>query len=1084
LIALRPAINRNVVILIEDYVRHTSTPRDIVLSFCLFLLLPLIVLAPGHASAQPAIPAVENGVLDLRATGWNFEKDGPIALNRWKFFGNQLLHGKDFDTSDPPQSEIYYSSPGYWTGLNTPEGPMKSFGYATLELTLLLPSPSKDLALSFGNIFFAYEVDIGDQPVGGVGTVGTSPEQAKARIDHIVIPVPDGLTSVRLTLRISNYVDWRGGSLRDPVSIGFQPYFSELDSFKFGLAGFIGGILFIFGFYHLGLFAMRPSDRSTLWFGLFCFVILFRAMTIWYPFIWDLVSQDYFWLVYKIVAFCAFNAVSLLILFSASIFPQDIPRRLLLIEAGIPFLLSLSCFLPGNAWSSPLPMYTVLVMTLVVFLHVTYLSIIGLVRRRNESILFAIGWFGSMPLFALSTFHLFGLVRAAETMQYGILCFVAVQAFVLSRRFSRSFNRVEALSGELSRNNERLQRLDELKNQFLANTSHELRTPLNGIIGLTESLRAGSNGPVSQSVDRSLAMIAASGRRLATLVNDILDAEKLRNRDITLSRHAVDLHEIVEVVLQLSRTLADNKDLEQRNAVPPDLPFVDADENRLQQILQNLIGNAIKFTHAGSVTVGAAERGDDIEIWVEDTGIGIPQDKFDSIFQSFEQADASTEREYGGTGLGLSITRRLVELHGGTIRVESEQGKGSRFTFTLKKAAAGAERADIPALAPDRKQEVPQPIVLPTPHERAPGAGEVRPTELASPGDGPDPLPSVLVVDDDEINRHVVANFLGLGSYTVLEAEDGEKALELVRERHPDLVLLDIMMPKMNGYEVCRTIRSEQDQADLPVIFLSAKDRTEDLVAGFESGGNDYVPKPVAGPELLARVDTHLKLLQIQALMIRREKLAAIGQVATGIVHDFKNSINVIRGYAEMIAEEASGVGEFTSTISSEADRIGAMAHEILDYAQGEMHLQTEDIAVDDFLIKVQAAIRPAFGLKHLGFKIVNETAGTVRIDSARLIRAFVNIAGNASDVLAADGVFTIRARREGNAVTFELADDGPGIPEAIRDRLFDPFVTFGKEKGTGLGMALVKSIVEAHCGTIRFETDTGKGTTFFVTIP
>jgi len=1065
----------------------------IVIPFRSIVLAAALLWSPQSMAQTPfSEPDVVNGVLDL--SDWDADRDGPIVLDTWEFFGNQLLSGADFEGADPPRSDAYLRAPGRWTGLPTPDGPMPAWGYGTLALELILPSPSRGLALSFGNMMMAFELDIGAEHAGGLGTVGTTRDTAYGLIGQTLFDVPDGLERVRLTIRLSNYTERRGGGWRDPIEFGSGSYLGAADTNNLKLAWFVGGIMVIFGLYHLALFAMRPSDRSALWFGLFCLALFERAFTLWYGFFPQLAGQELFWLVYRVTAFTSFAAGILIVLYTASLFPKDMSGYLYKFEVIFGTAMMFFIFLPGDIWSHPLIAQSVAVLWLVILLHITYVAAMVVIRRRDESTLFAIGWFSFMPLMGLTVLNVLNLVATGDLSQFGLLFFVVMQALLLSRRFSRSFRQVETLSEQLTANNERLQRLDELKNQFLANTSHELRTPLNGIIGMTEALRAGSKGPVSADVDQSLSMIAASGRRLATLVNDILDAEKLRNRDITLSRRAVDLHEAAEVVLQLSQSISGSKGVALRNDVPTDLAYVDADENRLQQILQNLVGNAIKFTQSGSISVGARDNGEEIEIWVEDTGIGIPEDKFDTIFRSFEQVDASTEREFGGTGLGLAITRRLVELHGGTITVTSELGKGSRFTFTLTKATAG--RADVPALTPEKErkpgQTPPRPIVLPTSPLPAAvkrdGQSPEGQAEDAPSGNGNGSHPSVLVVDDDEINRHVVANFLGLEAYNVLEAENGEAALAMMRDAQPDLVLLDIMMPRMNGYEVCRQIRTERDQSNLPIIFLSARDRTEDLVTGFESGANDYVPKPVAGPELLTRVATHLKLLQIQAQMIQKEKLATIGQVATGIVHDFKNSINVIRGYAEMIAEESGEKDRemtgFASTITSEAERINAMAYEILDYAQGGMHLNREDITTDAFLALVETAIRPAFGLKGLRFEIVDEAKETISVDSARMIRVFVNIAGNASDVLPPDGTFTIRARRDGQAVTFELADDGPGIPKSIRDQLFDPFVTFGKERGTGLGMALARSIVEAHGGEIRFETETDRGTTFFITLP
>ncbi|MGK7914070.1 MAG: ATP-binding protein, partial [Prochloraceae cyanobacterium] len=267
----------------------------------------------------------------------------------------------------------------------------------------------------------------------------------------------------------------------------------------------------------------------------------------------------------------------------------------------------------------------------------------------------------------------------------------------MARQLRQSFVTLKVQNAEMKRLNASLQRLDRLKDEFLANTSHELRTPLNGIIGIAESLLDGASGTLSAPVRSNLVAISASGKRLANLVNDILDFSQLKHKEIKLQLRAVGVREITEIVLTATRPLIGNKNLQLKNNISADLPPVLADENRLQQILYNLVGNAIKFTDRGRVEVsaqlvtqdGEKNRGNDnrksdyLTISVQDTGIGIPEDRLDRIFTSIEQADGSTARVYGGTGLGLAITKKLVELHGGRIRVESTLGVGSRFTFEL-----------------------------------------------------------------------------------------------------------------------------------------------------------------------------------------------------------------------------------------------------------------------------------------------------------------------------------------------------------------------------------------------------------------
>ncbi|MCB0664281.1 MAG: hypothetical protein KDC80_00590, partial [Saprospiraceae bacterium] len=231
--------------------------------------------------------------------------------------------------------------------------------------------------------------------------------------------------------------------------------------------------------------------------------------------------------------------------------------------------------------------------------------------------------------------------------------------------------------------NERLRQVDQLKDQFLANTSHELRTPLIGIIGLAESLRDGATGALPETTKQNLDLITASGKRLSHLIDDVLDFSRIRNSDLELDKTLIDLFSVADLVCTLLKPSIRLKNVTLINAVPTDLPLVLADENRLQQILFNLLGNAIKFTDSGKIEVTAVKSEESISVSVSDTGIGIAKDKLEQIFIGFEQADGSSRRQYGGAGLGLTITKQLVELHGGEIEVQSEPGEGSVFTFTL-----------------------------------------------------------------------------------------------------------------------------------------------------------------------------------------------------------------------------------------------------------------------------------------------------------------------------------------------------------------------------------------------------------------
>ncbi|HPA73045.1 MAG TPA: HAMP domain-containing sensor histidine kinase, partial [Spirochaetota bacterium] len=254
---------------------------------------------------------------------------------------------------------------------------------------------------------------------------------------------------------------------------------------------------------------------------------------------------------------------------------------------------------------------------------------------------------------------------------------------VLAGSFNSMVDTLKRTQKDLTAANAELTRANAMKDEFLANTSHELKTPLNGIIGIAESLVDGAAGPVTDGMAANLRLITLSGKRLAHLVNDILDFSKLKNRDILLEKKPIDMRQIAEMVIILCSHMVGRKPLKLLNRIDPHASPVLGDENRLQQIMYNLVGNAIKFSDAGEVVIAAREAGEELEVTVSDTGIGIPSDRFEDIFRYFEQLDTGAARRYGGTGLGLAITRQLVELHGGTIRVESVPGEGSRFTFSI-----------------------------------------------------------------------------------------------------------------------------------------------------------------------------------------------------------------------------------------------------------------------------------------------------------------------------------------------------------------------------------------------------------------
>src|SRR5881396_3871990 len=435
---------------------------------------------------------------------------------------------------------------------------------------------------------------------------------------------------------------------------------------------------------------------------------------------------------------------------------------------------------------------------------------------------------GNMPTGSFATIVAVDLLAAGSAVAFLALhrrYAVFIESADIVREYETEYAAKEREARALAQVNEELRRLDELKSEFLAMVSHELRTPLTAIVGYSRLLMRQVHGPLTPKQLEHQEAIFRSAQRLTELINDLLDVSRLEAARVELDPRPTDVREAVEHVVAAVRVASQAKQIRIANAVGSDVPAVHADATRLHQILANLVGNAVKFTPAGgAVTVRAARQGDQVWIAVEDNGVGIAKDELARIWDPFYQVESPMRRRHGGSGLGLAIVRRLVELHGGVVRVESEgEGRGSRFTFTLPVAT-------LPA---DTRAQTVEPLLQ---------------LELVLAGR------EVLVVEDEratqELIRAVVEDLLG-GRARICDS--GEHCLQLARERTPALVLLDLMLPGLSGWEVARRLRQDPRTSSVPIIAVSALSRPQERESALHAGCDAYVAKPFT-PDELARL--------------------------------------------------------------------------------------------------------------------------------------------------------------------------------------------------------------------------------------
>ena len=403
--------------------------------------------------------------------------------------------------------------------------------------------------------------------------------------------------------------------------------------------------------------------------------------------------------------------------------------------------------------------------------------------------------------------------------------------------------RVEERTADLSQVNSELSRAVRAKDEFLANMSHELRTPLNAILGLSESLLEQFRGPLNERQQESLRMIEISGRHLLALINDILDLAKIESGRMELQLDPVVITDLCEASLLFVKEQALKKHLHLEYRVDDQRAIMHADAKRLKQMLVNLLSNAVKFTEAGgrvSLEVQTNAEAGVVRFVVEDTGIGMNPEEMGRLFQPFVQLDSRLNRQHEGTGLGLALVRRLAELHGGGITVESELGQGSRFTIALpyvSREMMAQNLADHALTVGDNTLHT-VPIIETT--------ESAREAPITTPPYEPPPTGvRVLIVEDNTINITTVGDYLHDRGYHVVIARNGREALDIVAEARPDVILMDIRMAEMDGLETTRHLRAMPDYADTPIIALTALAMPGDREHCLAAGANEYLTKPV-----------------------------------------------------------------------------------------------------------------------------------------------------------------------------------------------------------------------------------------------
>ena len=656
----------------------------------------------------------------------------------------------------------------------------------------------------------------------------------------------------------------------------------------------------------------------------------------------------------------------------------------------------------------------------------------------------------------------------------------------VAKRESDARKSLSETSHELQAALERLEELDQLKNRFFANISHELRTPLTLILAPVDQL----DGAIRSDEGKAqLRVIRRNAERLLGLINDLLDLSKLDAGGLRLNVAEMDIRSVASAVVEDAGPAAANKGIDFRMRAEPTTQRVFGDAHRLEIVLTNLVANAIKFTPLGGrIDLLVWDGEDGVNVEVRNSGSGIAPEDLPRIFDRFFQVAQGDRRREGGVGIGLALAKELVELHGGCISAESIPGVTTTFRVSIP---FGPEHIRPEVI--ERRQQFEQ---SPGPGRRAEDQWKRLSTEelvlplapggkaTAQPAETtPGHRPRILLVEDHDDVRGFISDLLQ-PEFDVTLASNGVDAWDHIVSDPPDLVVSDVMMPEMDGTELCRAIKESDRLRNIPVILLTARAGSEATLEAYAYGADDFVAKPFHPRVLVARIRAQLKLRALGIQLAQQEKMAVIGTLAAGILHEVRNPVNAIRNASRLLTTsevEQTTARQLLDVITEGAQRIEGIAAALDSHARPA---DAGESSPSDVREGIDATLKLlAHRMSEVSVYRDYQTERLADVPAGPLNQVFMNLADNALRIGAKN--IWVRVLQSDGYIRIEFADDGPGVPTEYGSRVFDPFFTARKDgSGTGLGLHISRQIVETYGGSIWHEPRPGGGAVFVVEVP
>lgn len=650
-----------------------------------FHLLFLFAFIGCSQKADVYSPQAKDGILDLR--DWDRDRFSTVALDGDWEFADTILAPETF-TKDG-----LISVPGAWNSFIKNNKSHEGEGLGTYRLTVLLDKPVKDLAFQIGDVSTAFKLFLNGKLLIENGKIGNSREEMLPSYKHPIVLIDEESKELKLTLQISNFYHITGG-LRKSIKLGNTLAVFEEKKRQVALGWVVFGATFFMGLYHLILFLMRRVDKSALWFGLFCIDLSIRGFFTGSVFIYE-VTPDSFWVyIHKLDILTFVSALPLFSVFLKAVFPDEkfhyYFNNLFIGVSSVFFVLVLA--LPSTEYMSYIRIFQGFVGASIVYFFI--MIALCIFRRREGAILFAIG---SLILFLTTLNDILNqslIIKAEYLASWGLLAFLFSQTVMLSVRFSNAFVRLEELQKSLEQKvSERTKQLAEakhiaeeansLKDTFLSLVTHDLRSPITTVIGILQLIRNDYEQLDDESLLEWVSRAEYTSSQSLEMIATLLDLNRLKSGSFPLDNNLIYVYPEVEGVLAKLLPQAEAKKIRIINEIPDDVKL-NVDRTLFSEIFINLVSNSIKFCRENDlIRIGFSDEKNDPEFFVEDTGIGMPKDMIPNLFLTEIKSTRLGTKNESGTGLGLPLVYSIIKAYNGKISVESEEKKGSKFTFSI-----------------------------------------------------------------------------------------------------------------------------------------------------------------------------------------------------------------------------------------------------------------------------------------------------------------------------------------------------------------------------------------------------------------